>query len=202
LRLQKVKLESFVRQFQNNNESCQTIKDLVRQTVGQSLKNHRHVLSLALLSVIDSCRRDPIKFKILYHNLSSEAITKETGLGEFGMIDQYNYGLSTNDQLCYQDENSNDIAYWKVVVDTAEQFFNSMVKVLEQVSTSRILEVFISGSISSQLAKKSILDSNAVLPIQAYGNEKEDPLLGADPVTFQNPISLVDIKPPLNNEPY
>ena len=61
LRLQKSKLESFVRHFQNNNESFQMIKGLVKQTVGQSLKNHRHILSLAFLSVIDSCRRDPIK---------------------------------------------------------------------------------------------------------------------------------------------
>jgi len=30
----------------------------------------------------------------------------------------------TNYQLCFQHENANDLAYWKVVVDTAEQLFN------------------------------------------------------------------------------
>ena len=73
---------------------------------------------------------------------------------------------------------------------------------MEQVCINQLVEAFISGSISSQLTKKSLLASKPVLPMQTYGNEKEDPLLGADPVTFQNPISLVDIKPPLNNEPY
>jgi hypothetical protein len=67
-------------------------------------------------------------------------------------------------------------AYWKVIVDVAEHFLNGMIKELEQVSINRIIEAFISGSISSQLTKKSTLDSDAVLPIQAYGNEKEDPL--------------------------
>jgi hypothetical protein len=51
-----------------------------------------------------------------------------------------------------------------------------MIKEVEQVSNSRILDLFISGSVSSQFAKKSILDSNALLPTQVYGNEKEDPL--------------------------
>jgi hypothetical protein len=70
------------------------------------------------------------------------------------------------------------------------------------VSIDQLVKAFISGSISSQLTKKSLLSSKPVLPIQTYENEKEDPLLGVEPVTFQNPISLVDIKPPLNNEPY
>jgi hypothetical protein len=89
------------------------------------------------------------------------------------MIDQHNYGLPANDQLCYQHENSNDVAYWKVLLDAAEQFFNRMIKELEQLSTDRIIEAFISGSISSLLIKKSNLDLNAVL---SYESEKEDPV--------------------------
>jgi hypothetical protein len=69
---------------------------------------------------------------------------------------------------------SKDVAYWKVLVDAAEQFFNGRIKDLEQVSINRIIKTFVSGSISSQLAKKSIQDSNAVHPILTYGNEKED----------------------------
>ena len=179
LRLQKVELECMVREFQNNNESLQRIKEFVRQTVEQSLANQKQVLVLALLSVIDSCRRDPVKFNILYYNLSAAPpiTTSETQLAEFGMIGQYNYGLSTNDQLCYQHENVNDdVAYSKVLVDVAEQFFNRMIKELEQACINQIIEAFIPGSISSQLIKKSFLDSNTVHPIQIYGKEKEDPL--------------------------
>ena len=122
LRLQKEKLESVVRQFQNNNEGLQRIKELVKQIIGQNLMDHKHVLLLALLSVIDSCRRDPVKFNILYYNLSAAAITTtETRLDEFGMIDQYNHGLPTNERLYYQQENAiDDVAYSKVLVNIAE----------------------------------------------------------------------------------
>ena len=84
--------------------------------------NHRHVLLIALQSIIDSCRRDPVKFNILYYNLSAAALTTtETRVAEFDMIEQYNYGPSTNDQLCYQQENAiDDVASSKVLVDIAE----------------------------------------------------------------------------------
>jgi hypothetical protein len=181
LRLQKEKLESVVRQFHDNNETLQRIKELVKQIIEQRLMNHRHVLLLALQSIIDSCRSDPVKFNILYYNLSAAALTTtETRLVEFSMIDQYNYvpsTPSTNDQLCYQHENANnDLDYCKVLVDVAEQFFNRMIKELEQVCINQIIGVFISDSISPHATKKSFLDSKAVLPIQTYGNEKEDPL--------------------------
>jgi hypothetical protein len=65
LHLQKIGLESMVREFQNNNEYLQRIKDLVRRIVEQSVANQKHVLVLALLSVIASCRGDPSKFYIL-----------------------------------------------------------------------------------------------------------------------------------------
>jgi hypothetical protein len=104
--------------------------------------------------------------------------TTETRLAEFGMINLNNHGLFTNDQLCYQQENAiDDVAYFKIIVNVAEQFFDRMVKELEHVCINQIIEAFISGSISPQLTKKSFLDSKAVLPvlpIQTNGNEKED----------------------------
>lgn len=171
--MQEVKLESLVREFQDNNEYFCRIKELVNREVRQSLTHHRYVLSLVFLSVIDSCRRDPLKFNILYHNLSLDAMTRETRLAEFGMIDQHNYGLSNNDQSCYHHENSNDVDYWKVLVDVAEHYFNGMVKELEQMSISRMLDLFVSGSMTLQLAKKSIQNSNAAPPISVHQNEKE-----------------------------
>jgi hypothetical protein len=62
LRLQKVELESMVRQFQDSNENLERIKAFIRLTVEQSIANQRHVLALAFLSVIDSCRRDPATY--------------------------------------------------------------------------------------------------------------------------------------------
>jgi chromosome segregation ATPase len=174
LRSQKERLESVVRQFHDNNESLQRIKELVKQIIEQRLMNHRNVLLIALQSIIESCRKDPAKFNILYYNLSAAAgITTETRLAEFGMIDQYNHVPSTNEQLCYQQENANnDVAYSKIIVNVAEQFFNRMVKELEQVCINQLVQAFISGSLSSQLTKKSLLASKPVLSIQTYGDEK------------------------------
>lgn len=147
LRLQKVKLESLVRHFQNNNEDFRRITELVNQAVRQSLTNHRHILKIAFLSIIDSCQKDPVKFNILYYNLPQSATT-ETRLAEFDMIDQCN-GLSTNEQLCYQHKSANYIVYWRFLVGEAEKFFNDRVNELEQVCINRLTDVFTSVSISS-----------------------------------------------------
>lgn len=61
--------------------------EIVEQTVEQSLIDNRDVLSLALLSIIDSCRRNPTKFNISYYNWLSAATTTSTTeirLTEFG----------------------------------------------------------------------------------------------------------------------
>ncbi len=160
LSLQKEKLESLVRQFQNNSEDFGRIKELVKQAVEQSLTNRKHVLLLALISVIDSCRADPVKFDILHYNLPAATITGETRLAELGKVDQYNCGLSTNDQLYFQHENANydDATYCKVLVDAAEQFFNRMIKELEQVTINQLADMFASASVAPKLTKNSDLD--------------------------------------------
>ena len=81
LRLQKIGLESMIRQFQNNNECFQMIKDLVRQTVGHSLMSHRQVLTLALLSVIDSCRRGSYEIQYSLSQFISRYNNKRDTLG-------------------------------------------------------------------------------------------------------------------------
>ena len=169
--MQKEKLESLVSQFQDNNEDFRRIKELVNQTVEQGLTNYRHILKIAFISVIDSCRRDPVKFNILYYNLPQAATTTETRLAEFDMIDQCN-GLSSVEQLCYQ-QSANYIVYWRFLVGEAEKFFNDRVNELKQVCISQLMEAFISASISSQFTRKLYVDSEAVSSMQTYGNEKE-----------------------------
>jgi hypothetical protein len=139
LRLQKVELESMVREFLNSHDSLQGVKEIVRHTVGQNLVNQRHLVILAFLSVIESCRRHPEIFNILYHNLPA-ATSTQLRLPEFDQIDQHNFRLSINEQMCYQHENTNDdVSYWKILVDVAEQFFNIMIKELEQLNINRVI---------------------------------------------------------------
>lgn len=127
-------------------------------------------LALAFLSVIDSCRKDPVKFNILYHNLSTAAIAVKRP-AEFDHVDQYNYGLPTSGQLCCQHENSNDSAYWRFLVDEAEKFFNDRLNELEQMCINRLTDVFTSVFIPSQSTKNSDLDSEVATSMQLYENK-------------------------------
>lgn len=164
--------------------------ELVNQTVKQSLTSHRYILKAAFLSVIDSCRRDPTKFNILYHNLPSSATTTSTPLAEFNMTLPYDSsGLSPDEQHpYYQHKNANDVAYWKFLVDEAEQFFSRKIKELEQVCINQLIETLISASLSSQLTKKSNKDPEALRYMQNIWERKEDPLLWVDSNTWENEV--------------
>src|SRR6187399_2022439 len=109
------------------------------------------------------------EINLLYHNLPTIATTTKARLAECGKINQYNYGLSINEQLCYQHENSNDdVACWQVLVDVAEQFFNSMTKELEHVTINRLADMFTSASVPPKLTKNSGLDSEVQTSMKLY----------------------------------
>lgn len=114
----------------------------MKQIVEHTLANYRYILKIAFQSVIDSCRNDPTKFNILYHNLPLTTRTKETRLL---LSDQsnhhFNYGLSTDEQLCCQHNDNDDDVYGKFLLDEAERFFNERIKDLTQVCISRLAEV-------------------------------------------------------------
>ena len=114
--------------------------------------------------------KDPVKFNILYHNLSTVAIAVKRP-AEFDHVDQYNYGLPTSGQLSYQHENSNDSAYWRFLVDEAEKFFNDRLNELERVCIDRLTDVFTSVFIPSQSTKNSDLDSDVASSMQLYENK-------------------------------
>ena len=175
LRLQKEKLELIVKQFQNDNEDFRRIKELVKQALQQDLTNHRHILIRAFLYIIDSCRRDPLRFNILYHNLPS-AKTTEIRMAEVGMTLTNNNSGLLDEHSCYQHNNADDIAYWKFLVDEAEKFFLGRIEELEQVCVNRLIEAFVSAPLSSQLTKKPYLNSEDASSLQTYEIEKKDPL--------------------------
>ncbi|HEY7572954.1 MAG TPA: hypothetical protein VH796_16465 [Nitrososphaeraceae archaeon] len=162
LHLKKIRLGSLVRQFQDNNKTLQRIKEFVRQIVEQSLVNRRSVLTLAFLSVINACRRDPVKFNIIYHNLSTSAIR------EMRQPDQNDYGLSTNEQLCNQRENTHDITYLRLLLEVAEEFLDERVIDLEQVCIDQLTDTLASSSMPSKLTKNPDIDSEIATSVQLY----------------------------------
>ena len=66
-----MELDSLLRQFKNNNEDYIKVQYVAKQTVRSVLSDKRHLLKIALYSLIESWRADPIKFDSLTHHMSS-----------------------------------------------------------------------------------------------------------------------------------
>ena len=59
LQMQKVRLESLVDNFQNNNEEYNKIRHTAEEKVVSILSDKKMLLKLALLSLTESMRKDP-----------------------------------------------------------------------------------------------------------------------------------------------
>lgn len=77
----RMKLEAYVRYFENNSEEYAKIKKTVEEKVHSSLSDRKMLLKLALFSLIESMRKDPDKYShLIYHNNTcSTATTSTTG---------------------------------------------------------------------------------------------------------------------------
>ena len=71
LELQKIKLQNFVKNFQDNNIEYNKVKQAIKGEVEYVLANHRRLLRMAIKSVIELLRLDPQKFYSFYYNRST-----------------------------------------------------------------------------------------------------------------------------------
>jgi hypothetical protein len=118
-----MKLESIVRHFQNNNEEYVKIRNTVEQKVIGILSDRRMVLKLALLSLIESMRKDSYKYSsLIYQNTPQNAAS--TGYSS----DQY-YGAASSGQQQYLSWDCIDM-----LLDEAEKLYNKLTK--EMVNTT------------------------------------------------------------------
>jgi hypothetical protein len=74
LHRQNMILSSLLGQFKNNNEEYIKIRYAAKQAVRSILSDSRQLLKLALLSLIESLRADPIKFNFLIHDMQSPLV--------------------------------------------------------------------------------------------------------------------------------
>ena len=89
LHRQNIGLERLLRQFKNNNEDYIRIEYVAKQTVRSVLSDNRQLLKLALLSLIESLRADPIKFNFLIHGVPPLSISKSTIIDYAGSDGSY-----------------------------------------------------------------------------------------------------------------
>ncbi len=71
LHQKKVKLEALVNDFQDNNEEYIKFTKSVEEKVVCVLSNAKVFLRYALLSITESVRNDPERYRPIFYNMSS-----------------------------------------------------------------------------------------------------------------------------------
>jgi predicted transcriptional regulator len=115
LNLQKQMMENFVKNFQNSNETCMKIHQMVKQKIENVVSDPRRLLTFALLSIFESSRMHPGKFQSIYYNMSTETLrlSLHTSIGQ----NEQDLGKC----------GYNDDAPEKILLDEAEQIYSKLI---------------------------------------------------------------------------
>jgi hypothetical protein len=155
LQIKKIEAETLVKDFQNNNVKYLQMKHTVKREVENAFANRRQLLRFALLSLIESLRKEPRKFHILYYNMSSTKTsgTPSTALPTTGYYyGHYNNIPFKNEQSLSPDYYTNsEETYEKILLDESEELYNKMV---EDLANKTISDVAI---LSQSLSPLSLL---------------------------------------------
>ena len=71
LEFQKMRLQNFVKDFQDDNIEYNKVKQAIEGEVEYVLADRRRLLRMAIQSVIELLRLDPLKFHSFYYNQST-----------------------------------------------------------------------------------------------------------------------------------
>jgi hypothetical protein len=130
----KIALEELVKRFENNNEEYLKIKQTVKHEVSSILSDGKVLLRLALYSLIESIRNDPVKYSSLFlcNNIPSTTMTNSSYM--YGEQQQY---LLVQDYFIEH--------YSAILLNEAEKLYNSLVKDL----TNRITDTAFNNNSST-----------------------------------------------------
>ena len=136
LQSKKIALEDLVKRFENNNEEYLKINQTIKDKVSSILSDGKGLLRLALYSLIESIRNEPIKYSSLICYNNNNLYSSST-IADYSS--QY-YDASYGQQHDYFME-----AQKATLVQEAEKLYNKLVKDL----TNRIIyDAAFSSSIS------------------------------------------------------
>jgi transposase len=145
LQSKKIGLEDLVKRFENNNEEYLKINQTVKDKVSSILSDGKGLLRLALYSVMESIRNEPVKYSsLICYNNNTDLYSSSTTAD---YSSQY-HGASYGQQHDYFME-----AQIATLVHEAEKLYNKLVKDL----TNRIIygAAFSSSGTSSSLSMLS-----------------------------------------------
>jgi hypothetical protein len=124
LQSKKIALEDLVRRFENNNGEYLKIHQTVKDKVGVTLSDGKGLLRLALYSLIESIRNEPVKYcSLIYYNNMSSTTTDSS----------YMYGGQQQQYISSQDYFTEH--YSAMLVQETEKLYDNLVKDL----TKRII---------------------------------------------------------------
>ena len=123
LHQKKMKLEALVNDFQDNNEEYLKVIKNVGEEVLSVLSNVKMFLRCALLSITESIRNNPERYRSIFYNMSS--ITDYSSNSGQDYTASCMYG-QTNNKSPSPDYNTEANA--AIIIDEAEKLFYKLVK--------------------------------------------------------------------------
>jgi hypothetical protein len=94
-----IRLEALVNDFQDNNEEYLKIIKTVGEEMLSVLSNPKVFLRFALLSITESIRNDPERFRSIFYNISPSMIDYSNSSNGQDYIDSCMYGLDYRNHL-------------------------------------------------------------------------------------------------------
>ena len=124
LQSKKIALEDLVRRFENNNEEYLKINQTVKDKVSSILSDGKVLLRLALYSLMESIRNEPVKYSslICYHNNNNNISLP----GSTHYPASIMYGGQQQQYISSQDYFTEH--YTAMLVEEAEKLYNKLVK--------------------------------------------------------------------------
>jgi transposase len=122
LQSKKIELEELVTRFENNSEEYLKINQTIRENVSSILSNAKSLLRLALDSLIESVRNDPVKYSPLIYcnNNMSMSTTTTNSSYMYGEQQQQQY-LPSQDYFIEH--------YTAMLLHEAEKLYTKLVKI-------------------------------------------------------------------------
>jgi transposase len=154
---QMTRLEALVDDFQNNSEECIKITRAVEEKVLSVLSNVKVLLRCAILSITESIRNNPERFRSLFYNMLPSIIDCYDSNGQQDYAVSYMYGP---DQQQKSSPDYKTDANAAVIVEEAEKLFYKLIKdcVNKTVANLKTTNLACDSKLSSSSPRKELSD--------------------------------------------
>jgi hypothetical protein len=126
LNRKNLRLKALVKQFKNNSEEYVKIRSCVKQAVKSALSDDRHLLKLALVSLVESLRANPSIFNSLIYSVPSKVAISKSIITDSAWSSSNDY--HTNHPLSYYNQNSYAETIIEIIVNGANSLYEKAVE--------------------------------------------------------------------------